>query len=78
MAKYVPVYKCGICNKLIPNGEAKEVSPEKLPLFANIKSRFQKIDNPFLHTPEHCVHSCENGAVGVAVFVGFVPEDFIK
>lgn len=78
MAKYVPVYRCGICNELFSKGEAKEVTPENLPLFVDIKSKFQRVDNPFLYTPEYCIHSCENGAVAIATFVGLAPEDSIK
>lgn len=78
MAKYVPVYRCGICDELFSEGEAKEVAPERLPYFVDIKSKFQKIDNPFSRISEYSIHSCENGAVALAAYVGLVPEDSIK
>ena len=72
--KYVPVYKCLICNTLIKYGEPKEVPYDLLPeTCAKIIQNQLFAGNPYLYkAPMQIVHKCKNSNCGMAYFAGFM------
>ena len=72
--KYIPVYKCQLCNTLIQYGNPQEIPYESLPELCNrVVSNQLFAGNPYLHTALMQIpHKCENGNCGMAYFAGFM------
>ena len=71
--KYVPVYRCPLCNKLSQLGNEFDIEYDQLPeLLGKCVRNQQFVGNPVLHkVPMQIVCKCGNGNAGLAQFAGF-------
>lgn len=71
--KYLAVYKCPLCNKLVATTtDAKELTREDINnLLSKVITNQQFMGNPYLYqVPMHISHNCADGSVGLAQFAG--------
>lgn len=75
--KYIPVYRCTLCNKLFQFGNEFEAEYHELPkLLGKCVQNQQFVGNPNLHkVPMQVVCKCSDGSAGLAQFAGFAKCD---
>lgn len=77
MGKYIAVYKCPLCGRLIYTTDPQEVPYDKLPeLCAKVVQNQLFAGNVYLHKAQFYIpHKCKDGNCGLAAFAGFKKWD---
>ena len=75
--KYIAVYKCPLCGRLLQYGEPHDVPYNDLPgLCARVALNQRFIGNAALYqAPMHVPCKCPDGSCGMAAFAGFKRAD---
>lgn len=70
MRRYLAIYKCRLCGETFC---AKEAGGRRAALNAAICASMGKLPEPNAPTLND-IHSCEDGSIGIADFIGFKEE----